>query len=72
MAVKKVEIWALRFKPPDPAYEYGPMYMLYPFEPTPWPHDAPDFKAAWMSTCDFERLWPQCKLKPGGGPVRVR
>lgn len=69
---KKGDVWAARFKPPVPPREYGPIYMLYPFEPQPWCGDEPDPDAVWMGSIDFERLWPQCKLAPGGGPVKVR
>lgn len=70
---KAVAVWAMRFKPPDPATApYGPLYMLYPFEPQPWRGDVPDKGAVWLSTEEFERLFPDCVLQPGGGPVRVR
>ncbi len=70
---KKVEVWATRFQPPKAGTPpYGPFYMLYPFEPQPWTEAAPDRDATWVSSREFEALWPQCALQPGGGPVRVR
>ena len=68
-----VEVWVVRFKPPDPnVAPYGPVYMLYPFEPQPWRGKKPDPNATWISTREFEELFPDCVLEPGGGPVRVR
>lgn len=73
---KKVKVWAVRYDLPEDTRNFGvePFYLLKA-------HRKPcrrrngewsDTNAFPAGSTGFEALFPDCKLKPGGGPVRVR